>query len=57
VTPPRANRSNITAASKNILFVPLDRLKKSPKNVRKVPHTKAEIRAFAASIAALGMLQ
>jgi ParB family transcriptional regulator, chromosome partitioning protein len=43
--------------SKNILFVPLDKLKKSPKNVRKVPHTKADIKAFAASIAALGMLQ
>jgi ParB family chromosome partitioning protein len=51
--------SNRTAkdVSKDILFVPLDRLKKSPKNVRKVPHTKAEIKAFAASIAALGMLQ
>jgi len=43
--------------SKNILFVPLDRLKKSPKNVRKVPHTSADIKAFAASIAAIGMLQ
>jgi ParB family chromosome partitioning protein len=41
----------------NILFVPLNRLKKSPMNVRKVPHTKADIQAFAASIAALGMLQ
>jgi hypothetical protein len=30
---------------------------KSPKNVRKVPHTKADLQAFAASIAALGMLQ
>jgi ParB family chromosome partitioning protein len=39
------------------VFVPLNRLKKSPKNVRKVPHTKADIRAMAASIAALGMLQ
>jgi ParB family chromosome partitioning protein len=43
--------------SKNILVVPLDRLKKSPKNVRKVPHTSADIKAFAASIAAIGMLQ
>jgi len=51
--------SNRTAkdASKDIVFVPLSRLKKSPKNVRKVPHTKADIKAFAASIAALGMLQ
>lgn len=52
-----SNRTNIAALSKNILFVPLDRLKKLPKNVRKVPHTKADINAFAASIAALGMLQ
>ena len=34
--------------SGDILFVPLNRLKKSPKNVRKVPHTKAEIEALAA---------
>jgi ParB family chromosome partitioning protein len=52
-----SNRTNIAALNKNILFVPLDRLKKSPKNVRKVPHTKADINAFAASIHALGMLQ
>src|ERR1700683_119643 len=52
-----SNRTNIAAASKNILFVPLCKLKKSPKNVRKLPHTKADIQAFAASIAALGMLQ
>jgi ParB family chromosome partitioning protein len=51
--------SNRTAkdASKNIVFVPLSRLKKSPKNVRKLPHTKADIKAMAASIAAVGMLQ
>jgi ParB family chromosome partitioning protein len=52
-----SDRSKIAAASKNIVFVPLDRLKKSPKNVRQVPHSKADIKAFAASIAALGMLQ
>jgi ParB family chromosome partitioning protein len=51
-----SNRST-KDANKDILFVPLNRLKKSPKNARKVPHTKAEIRAFAASIGALGMLQ
>jgi ParB family transcriptional regulator, chromosome partitioning protein len=44
-------------ANQNILFVPLSRLKKSPKNVRKLPHTKADIKAMAASIAAVGMLQ
>jgi ParB family chromosome partitioning protein len=52
-----SNRTNIAAVSKDILSVPLCKLKKSPKNVRKVPHTKAEIKALAASIAALGMLQ
>jgi ParB family transcriptional regulator, chromosome partitioning protein len=52
-----SDRSKIAAASKNIVFVPLNKLKKSPKNVRKVPHTKADIQALAASIAALGMLQ
>jgi hypothetical protein len=33
------------------VFVALSRLKKSPKNVPKVPHTKTDIKAFAASIA------
>jgi len=45
------------AASKNIVFVPLNQLKKSPKNVRQVPHVKADIQAPGASIAAIGMLQ
>jgi ParB family chromosome partitioning protein len=52
-----SNRTNIATLNKNILLIPLDKLKKSPKNVRKVPHTKADINAFAASIHALGMLQ
>jgi ParB family transcriptional regulator, chromosome partitioning protein len=52
-----SDRLKITAASQNIVFVPLNKLKKSPKNVRQVPHTKAGIQAFAASIAAIGMLQ
>ncbi|MET4121792.1 ParB-like chromosome segregation protein Spo0J [Bradyrhizobium sp. JR1.5] len=34
-----------------------DKPKKSPKNVREVPHTPAEIEALAASIASLSMLQ
>jgi ParB family chromosome partitioning protein len=37
-----SNRTNIADASKNILFVPLFKLKKSPKNVRKVPHGNAD---------------
>jgi ParB family chromosome partitioning protein len=51
-----SNRTKIEA-TKNLIFVPLDRLKKSPKNVRKIPHTKADVQGLAASIAALGMLQ
>jgi ParB family transcriptional regulator, chromosome partitioning protein len=52
-----SDRTKAADAAKNIVLVPLDKLKKSPKNVRKIPHTKADIEAFAASIAALGMLQ
>jgi ParB family transcriptional regulator, chromosome partitioning protein len=52
-----SDRTKIATASKDIVFVPLNKLKKSPKNVWQVPHTKANIQAFAASIAAIGMLQ
>ncbi len=52
-----SDRSKIAAASKNIVFVPLSKLKKSPKNVRQVSHTKGDIQALSASIAAIGMLQ
>lgn len=38
-------------------FVPLNKLKKSPKNARKTPHSEAAIEAYAASIAAKGILQ
>lgn len=39
------------------LFIPLNKLKKSPRNARKTPHTQAEIEAYAASIAAKGIFQ
>jgi ParB family transcriptional regulator, chromosome partitioning protein len=52
-----SDRTKHATLSKNLVLVPLDRLKKSPKNVRKIPHTKGEIAALAASIGALGMLQ
>lgn len=52
-----SDRTKHASLSKNLVLVPLDKLKKSPKNVRKIPHTKAEIVALAASIGALGMLQ
>ncbi|HTV30538.1 MAG TPA: ParB N-terminal domain-containing protein [Xanthobacteraceae bacterium] len=40
-----------------VVFIPLNKLKKSPKNARKIPHSEAEIEALAASIAAKGLLQ
>ncbi|MCH4540434.1 ParB N-terminal domain-containing protein [Ochrobactrum sp. A-1] len=45
------------AASGAVLFVPLNKLKKSPRNARKTPHSEAHIQALSASIAAKGMLQ
>lgn len=39
------------------VFIPLDRLKKSPRNARKAGHTEADIQALAASIATKGILQ
>jgi ParB family transcriptional regulator, chromosome partitioning protein len=46
-----------TPKSGDVLFVPLNKLKKSPKNVRQMPHTKADIETLAASISANGLLQ
>jgi len=40
-----------------VLFVPLNKLKKSPRNARKTPHSEAHIEALSASIEAKGMLQ
>ena len=39
------------------LFVPLNQLKASPKNARKVKHSEASLEALAASIRAKGVLQ
>lgn len=50
-----------TAAAKAVsgveIFVPLNKLKKSPRNARKVPHGEAAIEALAASIQHKGMIQ
>lgn len=46
-----------TEQDSRILFVPLNKLKKSPKNARKVPHTEAVIASLAASIAHKGLIQ
>lgn len=37
-------------ASGETVFIPLNMLKKSPRNARKTPHTEAEIEAYAGSI-------
>ncbi|RVK93199.1 ParB/RepB/Spo0J family partition protein [Sinorhizobium meliloti] len=39
------------------MFIPLDKLKKSPRNARKTPHGTETIETYAASIAAKGILQ
>ena len=45
------------AVQAGVVLIPLNKLKKSPRNARKTPHAKAEIEALAASIHAKGMLQ
>ena len=52
-----AQATTEAAATGNTLFIPLNRLKKSPRNARTTPHPKADIEALAASIAAKGLLQ
>ncbi|MBS7702007.1 MULTISPECIES: ParB/RepB/Spo0J family partition protein [Hyphomicrobiales] len=47
----------VVAASGMEIFVPLNKLKKSPRNARKTPHSEAIIEALAASIAVKGLLQ
>jgi len=44
-------------ANGETVFIPLNKLKKHPKNARKTPHSEASIETKAASIAAKGMLQ
>ena len=51
------NDSPIEIVSGTEIDIPLNKLKKSPRNVRKVPHTAAAIEALAASISAKKMLQ
>jgi len=51
-----ANTETVTQSGTEI-FVPLNKLKKSPRNARKTPHSEAHIEALAASIAVKGMLQ
>ena len=52
-----AKKVEAIAESGTESFIPLNKLKKSPKNARKTPHSEASIEAYAASIAAKGILQ
>lgn len=52
-----SERNPTADAAKKLIAVPLHKLKKSPKNVRQIPHGKADIQALAASIGAVGMIQ
>ncbi|MDO9297437.1 ParB/RepB/Spo0J family partition protein [Bradyrhizobium sp.] len=52
-----AKNVEIVTASGTESFIPLNKLKKSPKNARKTPHSEASIEAYAASIGAKGILQ
>jgi len=52
-----AKNVEIVPQSGTEIFIPLNKLKKSPKNARKTPHSDASIEAYAASIAAKGILQ
>lgn len=45
-----------TATGREVL-IPLNRLKKSPRNARKTPHSEETVETYAASIAAKGILQ
>ncbi|AYM83956.1 hypothetical protein At12D1_40740 [Agrobacterium tumefaciens] len=39
------------------IFIPLNKLRKSPRNARKTPHSEETVETYAASIAAKGILQ
>jgi ParB family transcriptional regulator, chromosome partitioning protein len=52
-----AKNVEIITQSGTEIFIPLNKLKKSPNNARKTPHSEASIEAYAASIAAKGILQ
>ena len=52
-----AKKIQTLAQSGAEVLIPLNKLKKSPRNARKTPHSEASIEAYAASIAAKGILQ
>lgn len=50
-------QTRVIHESFDIVDVPLNKLKKSPRNARRTPHAEADIEALAASIAVKGVLQ
>ncbi|MCP1966855.1 ParB/RepB/Spo0J family partition protein [Bradyrhizobium elkanii] len=52
-----AKSVEIIPVSGTEVLIPLNKLKKSPNNARRTPHSEAAIEAYAASIAAKGILQ
>ncbi|WP_018236167.1 ParB/Srx family N-terminal domain-containing protein [Ensifer sp. BR816] len=52
-----AQEATTAIVSGTEILIPLDRLKKSPRNARKTPHSNETIETYAASIAAKGILQ
>ncbi|MBL8552840.1 MAG: ParB/RepB/Spo0J family partition protein [Phenylobacterium sp.] len=50
-------QANIVHQDGDVIDVPLNKLKKSPRNARRTPHAEADIETLAASIAAKGVLQ
>lgn len=52
-----ARSVEIIPVSGTEVLIPLNKLKKSPNNARKTPHSEAAIEGYAASIAAKGILQ
>lgn len=50
-------QANTVHQDGDVIDVPLNKLKKSPRNARRTPHAEADIETLAASIAAKGVLQ
>jgi len=47
----------VEAVTGGEIFIPLNKLKRSPRNARKTPHSEQTVETYAASIAAKGILQ
>lgn len=57
VSAPQAEAVAAETATGREVLIPLNKLKKSPRNARKTPHSEETVETYAASIAAKGILQ